>query len=58
MTTEPKKTYIQTPSKIQFLWNLANKLIGDYDDFNKRMNLLEEKVNKITYNNSLKNTSS
>lgn len=46
---EIKKVYNQTPSKIRVLWETARKLIGDYENFDRRLSGMEQKITDITY---------
>lgn len=47
--TEIKKTYEGTSSKLRFLWQTALKLIGDYEDFNRRLVELEKDYKELSY---------
>jgi hypothetical protein len=42
-----KKTYNQTTSKLRKLWDIALQLIGEYEDFDSRLNQLENKVDDL-----------
>jgi hypothetical protein len=46
MVLDPKKSYTPTPSKFQTLWELANKLYGEYIDFDKQLTILENRMNE------------
>jgi len=43
MVRDPKKSYVPTPSKFYALWELANRLHGEYMDFDKQLSALENK---------------
>lgn len=49
MVMEIKKSYTQTTSKIRFLWETANRLIGSYEDFNRRLTDIEKKFTDLSY---------
>lgn len=49
MVIQIKKSYTQTPSKIRFLWEIAHKLIGSYEDFDRRLIDVEKKVTDLSY---------
>jgi hypothetical protein len=48
MIIEPKKTYNQTFSKLRILWNIAQKLIGEYEDYDRRLIELENKYKTLS----------
>jgi hypothetical protein len=50
---ELKKTYTQTSSKIHILWNIAQRLIGSYENFDFRLVNLEKKFTDLSYKISL-----
>jgi len=43
-----KKTYNQTTSKLRNLWNIATRLIGEYENFDNRLTSLEKKVKDLS----------
>jgi len=49
MVIEPKKSYYQSEGKIRQLWNTARRLIGEYEDFDKRLTFLEEKFSQLSH---------
>ena len=48
MVIQPQKSYVQTPSKLRMLWNIAMRLIGNYEDFDRRLTDLEKKFNDFS----------
>jgi len=48
MSIDPKKTFNQTPSKIRRLWEIAMRLIAQYEDFDNRLKDLEKKTSDIS----------
>lgn len=48
MPTDPKQTYEQTPSKLRAMWDIAMRLIGEYEQFDNRLTLLESKVSELS----------
>jgi hypothetical protein len=48
MAIDTKKTYTQTVSKLRVMWDTAMKLIGEYEDFNRRLSDLEKKASDIS----------
>jgi hypothetical protein len=48
MAIDPKKTYTQTPSKLRFLWEIAKRLIANYENFDRRLTDLEKKASDIS----------
>lgn len=48
MVNDPKKTYSQSEGKIRGLWNIARRLIGEYEDFDRRLSALEEKFTQLS----------
>lgn len=49
MAIEPRKNYNQTPSKLRVLWDTAKRLIGEYEDFDRRIKELETKIAELSY---------
>ena len=49
MNNEPIKTYNQTPSKLRILWETAIRLIGEYENFDKKITSLENKIEELNY---------
>jgi len=49
MVIDNKKTYTQTPSKLRFLWEIAKRLIANYEDFDRRLTELETKMKDNSY---------
>ena len=47
MVIELKKTYSQTPSKIRTLWGIAHRLIGMYEDFDRKLKEFEKKIDEM-----------
>ena len=48
MVIEPKKAYNQTFSKLRILWNIAQRLIGEYEDYDRRLIELENKYKTLS----------
>jgi hypothetical protein len=48
MPIEQNKTFSQTPSKLRWLWSIAQRLIGEYEDFDKRLTSLESRFNDFS----------
>jgi chromosome segregation ATPase len=48
MPIDPKKTFNQTKSKIRTLWEIAMRLIAQYEDFDDRLKDLEKKTSDIS----------
>lgn len=48
MVRDPKKSYIPTSSKFQVLWELANRLHGEYIDFDRQLKGLENHYHGIS----------
>jgi hypothetical protein len=46
MTIETPKTFAKTPSKLRRLWDIAMILIGNYEDFERRLTDAEKKMNE------------
>jgi hypothetical protein len=46
MATETPKTYAKTPSKLRRLWDIAMILIGNYEDFERRLTDVEKKMSE------------
>ena len=48
MPIQPKKSFKQTFSKIRILWEIAQRLIGEYEDFDRRLIELENKYKTLS----------
>ena len=48
MTNKTKEAYIQTPSKIRTLWDTALQLIGQYEEFSRKITELETKITDLS----------
>jgi len=48
MVIAPKQTFNQTPFKVRTLWDIAVQLIADYENFNKRLTLLEAEAASLS----------
>jgi len=48
MVIAPKQTFNQTPFKVRTLWDIAVQLIADYENFNKRLSLLEAEADSLS----------
>jgi hypothetical protein len=47
MATNAKPVYIQTKGKIRTLWEIASKLVAQYEEFDRRLTELENKVSTL-----------
>jgi hypothetical protein len=45
--TSMNKPYDQTPSKIRVLWETALQLIGEYEDFERRLTDIDTRVRAL-----------
>jgi len=48
MVLAPKQTFERTIKKLRTMWDIAIQLIGDYEDFDKRLTLLEDKIDSLS----------
>jgi hypothetical protein len=48
MVTAPKQTFNQTLFKVRTLWDVAIQLIADYENFHKRLSLLEAEADSLS----------
>ena len=53
MVIEPQKSYTKSPSKLRILWNTAMRLIGEYENFDRRVTLLEKNFSELSYKISI-----
>jgi division protein CdvB (Snf7/Vps24/ESCRT-III family) len=48
MSITPLPNFNQSKSKLRTLWEVANRLVADYESFDKRLTDLENKINSVS----------
>jgi len=48
MDNKTKQAYSQSPSKIRILWDTALQLVGQYEEFDRKIKELENKISILS----------
>jgi hypothetical protein len=48
MTNQTQQAYNQTPSKIRTLWDTALQLVGQYEEFDRKISELDSKISTLS----------